>query len=51
MRKQAEGHEEALGELQYAQAASDMEHIQEVKELKGEIRGLKHELALLKGFS
>ena len=51
LEKQEERHEAALGELQDAWAASDMDHIREVKELQGEIRGLKHELALLKGVS
>ena len=35
----------------YVQAASNMDRIREVKELKGQIRVLSHELALLKGIS
>ena len=40
--------EEALGEFEDAEDSA-MRHISEVKELKGHIRGLKHELAILKG--
>ena len=51
LRRQEEEAEEALGDLQDERAAADMDHVREVKVLKGEIRGLKHELALLKGIN
>ena len=51
LRKQEERLEEARGELEDANAASDMDRIGEVNELKGRIRGLTHEIALLKGIA
>ena len=51
LRQQEERLEEARGECEDANAASDMDRIGEVNELKGRIRGLMHEIALLKGIA